>query len=229
MYKGKVNRVDYSGPLLSQPRRIDELLHNHEQQIRQAGRRSWFKKGTYCLLMHTLVEFLWDYHYQLKMALVPSWQAARRSSTDDRDTARSQLNAHQIFRFVCTCRRAREDAARRSNGPKELDHELSWWAGVFSGLDRQTDSLSQPHAIRESSDGSCCSGFSGFMQPDFCCTWTRQHVVVQDLFVLACDDNMHGKLQNVVSTLYIARDYKSSNHNACGLWHHPICHTNFLV
>ncbi|KXG23797.1 probable serine/threonine-protein kinase At1g54610 [Sorghum bicolor] len=46
MYKGKVNRVDYSGPLLSQPRRIDELLHNHEQQIRQAGRRSWFKKGS---------------------------------------------------------------------------------------------------------------------------------------------------------------------------------------
>jgi len=47
MYKGKVNRVDYSGPLMSQPRRIDELLHNHEQQIRQAGRRSWFKKGAY--------------------------------------------------------------------------------------------------------------------------------------------------------------------------------------
>ncbi|KAJ1265990.1 hypothetical protein BS78_08G116300 [Paspalum vaginatum] len=44
-YKGKVDRVDFSGPLLSQPRRIDELLHNHEQQIRRAGRRSWFKKG----------------------------------------------------------------------------------------------------------------------------------------------------------------------------------------
>ncbi|KAJ1265991.1 hypothetical protein BS78_08G116300 [Paspalum vaginatum] len=46
-YKGKVDRVDFSGPLLSQPRRIDELLHNHEQQIRRAGRRSWFKKGAY--------------------------------------------------------------------------------------------------------------------------------------------------------------------------------------
>ncbi|KAF8776705.1 hypothetical protein HU200_003434 [Digitaria exilis] len=29
------------------PRRIDELLQNHEQQIRRAGRRSWFKKGAY--------------------------------------------------------------------------------------------------------------------------------------------------------------------------------------
>ncbi|ONM33178.1 hypothetical protein ZEAMMB73_Zm00001d041514 [Zea mays] len=46
MHKGKVNRVDFSGPLLSQPRRIDELLHIHEQQIRQAGRRPWFMKGT---------------------------------------------------------------------------------------------------------------------------------------------------------------------------------------
>nr|CAB3466287.1 unnamed protein product [Digitaria exilis] len=46
-YKGKVDRVDFSGPLLSQPRRIEELLQNHEQQIRRAGRRSWFKKGAY--------------------------------------------------------------------------------------------------------------------------------------------------------------------------------------
>ncbi|XP_062204157.1 protein IMPAIRED IN BABA-INDUCED STERILITY 1-like isoform X2 [Phragmites australis] len=45
-YKGKVDRVDFSGPLLSQPRRIDELLQNHERQIRRAGRRSWFKKGS---------------------------------------------------------------------------------------------------------------------------------------------------------------------------------------
>ncbi|CAN6352122.1 unnamed protein product [Urochloa humidicola] len=45
-YKGKVDRVDFSGPLLSQPRRIDEILQNHEQQIRRAGRRSWFKKGS---------------------------------------------------------------------------------------------------------------------------------------------------------------------------------------
>ncbi|PAN21540.1 hypothetical protein PAHAL_3G474000 [Panicum hallii] len=45
-YKGKVDRVDFSGPLLSQPRRIDELLQNHEQHIRRAGRRSWFKRGS---------------------------------------------------------------------------------------------------------------------------------------------------------------------------------------
>jgi len=44
-YKGKMARVDYSGPLLSEPRRVDEFLHNHEQQIRRAARRSWFHKG----------------------------------------------------------------------------------------------------------------------------------------------------------------------------------------
>uniref|UniRef100_A0A0E0MNY5 [RNA-polymerase]-subunit kinase n=1 Tax=Oryza punctata TaxID=4537 RepID=A0A0E0MNY5_ORYPU len=42
---GRMHRVGFSGPLLSQPRRIDELLQNHEQQIRRAGRRSWFRKG----------------------------------------------------------------------------------------------------------------------------------------------------------------------------------------
>ncbi|TVU49537.1 hypothetical protein EJB05_00850, partial [Eragrostis curvula] len=45
-YKGKVDRVDFSGPLLLQPRRIDELLENHEHQIRRAGRRSWFRKAS---------------------------------------------------------------------------------------------------------------------------------------------------------------------------------------
>ncbi|XP_047050733.1 protein IMPAIRED IN BABA-INDUCED STERILITY 1-like [Lolium rigidum] len=41
----KMKRVDYSGPLLS---RVDDLLHlqSHEQQIRRAGRRSWFHKGS---------------------------------------------------------------------------------------------------------------------------------------------------------------------------------------
>uniref|UniRef100_A0A0D3HW17 Uncharacterized protein n=1 Tax=Oryza barthii TaxID=65489 RepID=A0A0D3HW17_9ORYZ len=42
---GRLHRVGFSGPLLSQPRRIEELLQNHEQQIRRAGRRSWFRKG----------------------------------------------------------------------------------------------------------------------------------------------------------------------------------------
>ncbi|KAF7063815.1 hypothetical protein CFC21_070299 [Triticum aestivum] len=45
-HKGKMKRVDYSGPLLSEPRRVDELLQSHEQRIRRAGRRrSWFHKG----------------------------------------------------------------------------------------------------------------------------------------------------------------------------------------
>jgi hypothetical protein len=44
-YKGQMDRVDFSGPLLSQPRRIDELLENHEQHIRRAGRGSWFRRG----------------------------------------------------------------------------------------------------------------------------------------------------------------------------------------
>lgn len=43
-HKGKMQRVDYSGPLLSEPQRVDELLQSHEQRIRRAGRR-WFHKG----------------------------------------------------------------------------------------------------------------------------------------------------------------------------------------
>ncbi|KAK3140073.1 hypothetical protein QOZ80_5AG0395240 [Eleusine coracana subsp. coracana] len=43
-HKGQMDRVDFSGPLLSQPRRIDELLENHEHQIRRAGPRSWFRR-----------------------------------------------------------------------------------------------------------------------------------------------------------------------------------------
>ncbi|KAL6623533.1 hypothetical protein ACP70R_033412 [Stipagrostis hirtigluma subsp. patula] len=45
-HKAKVDRVDFSGPLLSQPRRVDELLQNHEQQIRRARHRPWFQKGS---------------------------------------------------------------------------------------------------------------------------------------------------------------------------------------
>uniref|UniRef100_R7VZJ2 [RNA-polymerase]-subunit kinase n=1 Tax=Aegilops tauschii TaxID=37682 RepID=R7VZJ2_AEGTA len=45
-HKGKMQRVDYSGPLLSETRRVDEFLQSHEQRIRRAGRRrSWFHKG----------------------------------------------------------------------------------------------------------------------------------------------------------------------------------------
>ncbi|KAL4566493.1 hypothetical protein LXL04_030609 [Taraxacum kok-saghyz] len=39
------NKVEFSGPLLSQSHQIDELLERHERQIRQAVRRSWLQKG----------------------------------------------------------------------------------------------------------------------------------------------------------------------------------------
>ncbi|XP_044476333.1 protein IMPAIRED IN BABA-INDUCED STERILITY 1-like [Mangifera indica] len=39
------DKVDFSGPLLSQSNRIDELLERHERHIRQAVRKSWFQRG----------------------------------------------------------------------------------------------------------------------------------------------------------------------------------------
>nr|XP_043636980.1 protein IMPAIRED IN BABA-INDUCED STERILITY 1-like [Erigeron canadensis] len=45
MYQDQEEKVEFSGPLLSQPNRIDELLERHERQIRQAVRRSWFQRG----------------------------------------------------------------------------------------------------------------------------------------------------------------------------------------
>ncbi|XP_020092428.1 probable serine/threonine-protein kinase At1g54610 isoform X1 [Ananas comosus] len=44
-YKNQEDRVEFSGPLLSQSCKVDELLQKHERQIRQAVRRSWFQKG----------------------------------------------------------------------------------------------------------------------------------------------------------------------------------------
>ncbi|XP_042444568.1 protein IMPAIRED IN BABA-INDUCED STERILITY 1-like isoform X2 [Zingiber officinale] len=38
------DRVEFSGPLLSQTCKVDELLQKHERQIRQAVRRSWFRR-----------------------------------------------------------------------------------------------------------------------------------------------------------------------------------------
>jgi hypothetical protein len=35
-------RVEYSGPLMSQSHKIDELLEKHERHIRQVVRKSWF-------------------------------------------------------------------------------------------------------------------------------------------------------------------------------------------
>ncbi|XP_072987763.1 protein IMPAIRED IN BABA-INDUCED STERILITY 1-like isoform X2 [Typha latifolia] len=44
-YRDQGDRVEYSGPLLSQSGKVDELLQKHERQIRQAARRSWFQRG----------------------------------------------------------------------------------------------------------------------------------------------------------------------------------------
>ncbi|CAL5444935.1 unnamed protein product [Camellia sinensis] len=39
------DKVEFSGPLLSQSCRVDELLERHERHMRQAVRRSWFQRG----------------------------------------------------------------------------------------------------------------------------------------------------------------------------------------
>lgn len=44
VYKDQEEKVEFSGPLLSQSHRVDELLERHERQIRQAARRSWFRR-----------------------------------------------------------------------------------------------------------------------------------------------------------------------------------------
>ncbi|CAI9266811.1 unnamed protein product [Lactuca saligna] len=44
-YQDQEEKVEFSGPLLTQSHRIDELLERHERQIRQAVRRSWFQRG----------------------------------------------------------------------------------------------------------------------------------------------------------------------------------------
>ncbi|PIN21910.1 Cdc2-related protein kinase [Handroanthus impetiginosus] len=44
VYHDQGDKVEFSGPLLSQSQRIDELLEKHERHIRQAVRRSWFQR-----------------------------------------------------------------------------------------------------------------------------------------------------------------------------------------
>ncbi|EEF47820.1 ATP binding protein, putative [Ricinus communis] len=44
-FQDQGDKVDFSGPLLSQSHRVDELLERHERQIRQAVRKSWFQRG----------------------------------------------------------------------------------------------------------------------------------------------------------------------------------------
>ncbi|PWZ37039.1 putative serine/threonine-protein kinase [Zea mays] len=42
---GQEEKVEYSGPLLSQSHKVDELLQKNERHIRQAVRTSWFRRG----------------------------------------------------------------------------------------------------------------------------------------------------------------------------------------
>ncbi|CAK9148025.1 unnamed protein product [Ilex paraguariensis] len=44
VYQDQGEKVEFSGPLLSQSHRVDELLERHERHIRQAVRRTWFQK-----------------------------------------------------------------------------------------------------------------------------------------------------------------------------------------
>ncbi|KAK4744134.1 hypothetical protein SAY87_010446 [Trapa incisa] len=44
-YHSNAQKVEFSGPLLSQSYRVDELLERHERHIRQAVRKSWFKRA----------------------------------------------------------------------------------------------------------------------------------------------------------------------------------------
>ncbi|XP_010030365.2 protein IMPAIRED IN BABA-INDUCED STERILITY 1 isoform X1 [Eucalyptus grandis] len=44
-YHDHADKVEFSGPLLTQAHRVDELLEKHERHIRQAVRRSWFQRG----------------------------------------------------------------------------------------------------------------------------------------------------------------------------------------
>ncbi|KAJ9568570.1 hypothetical protein OSB04_004536 [Centaurea solstitialis] len=45
IYHNQEEKVEFSGPLLTQSHQIDELLERHERQVRQAVRRSWFQTG----------------------------------------------------------------------------------------------------------------------------------------------------------------------------------------
>ncbi|KAF5477080.1 hypothetical protein F2P56_003758 [Juglans regia] len=44
-YQDQGDKVEFSGPLLSQSHRVDELLEKHERHIRRTVRKSWFQRG----------------------------------------------------------------------------------------------------------------------------------------------------------------------------------------
>ncbi|XP_057805124.1 protein IMPAIRED IN BABA-INDUCED STERILITY 1-like isoform X1 [Salvia miltiorrhiza] len=50
-------KVEFSGPLLSQSKKIDQLLEKHERCIRQAVRRSWFQRGK-VQICSTILQFV---------------------------------------------------------------------------------------------------------------------------------------------------------------------------
>ncbi|CAN7063786.1 unnamed protein product [Brassica oleracea var. botrytis] len=49
-YKDNDEKIEFSGPLLSQSYGVDELLERHERQIRQLVRKSWSQKGKNMML-----------------------------------------------------------------------------------------------------------------------------------------------------------------------------------
>ncbi|KAK2355237.1 Protein kinase superfamily protein [Trifolium repens] len=44
-YQDQEEKVEFSGPLISQMHTVDELLERHERHIRHTVRRSWFQRG----------------------------------------------------------------------------------------------------------------------------------------------------------------------------------------
>ncbi|XP_038983444.1 protein IMPAIRED IN BABA-INDUCED STERILITY 1-like isoform X1 [Phoenix dactylifera] len=44
-YQNQADRVEFSGPLLSQSHKVDELLEKHERHIRRVVRKSWLLRG----------------------------------------------------------------------------------------------------------------------------------------------------------------------------------------
>lgn len=44
-YQDQGEKVDFSGPIISQMHTVDELLERHERHIRHTVRRSWFQRG----------------------------------------------------------------------------------------------------------------------------------------------------------------------------------------
>ncbi|MBA0616567.1 hypothetical protein Godav_016609 [Gossypium davidsonii] len=61
-YQDEREKVEFSGPLLSQSHRVDELLERNERQIRQAIRKSWFQRG---IKQHLVPELGTFFHLSL--------------------------------------------------------------------------------------------------------------------------------------------------------------------